>query len=75
MKSTTITCDTCGKDLTATGAMPAYRYVLTPETIEHAKRKDGSYFSYAVAVYPWIKRPHHFCGRECLAKWMEENKD
>lgn len=67
MKTVTITCDRCGRDLTSTGAMPAFRLCLTAEHVP-SMTKVG----YLALIYPPIKEDKHFCGLHCLGKWISE---
>lgn len=66
-KDVKITCDQCRRDLTDSGAMPAYRLALTPERIA----QSGG-IGYAVHVYPPIDGQHHFCSLECLGAWIKD---
>jgi hypothetical protein len=61
MKVIQIHCDYCGKDITTTGAMPAYRINLHSERIP-----SNSIETYAVMVYPDIKEDEYYCNLKCL---------
>lgn len=66
MKKTTYTCDQCNKDLTYTGAVPAYRISLFAEKLFHQANAIA-----AIYIYPPIDEPHHFCGLNCLHEWVK----
>lgn len=67
MKETKITCDDCGKDLTETGGMPAFRLTLSSEPIPH-----NTSIVLAILVYPEVKRNRHFCNLACLRNWLAD---
>lgn len=64
-----VTCDQCGKDLTETGNCEDYRLTLQSERIP--SRRGGTVT--AMAANPDLKRPHYFCGLQCLILWVEGN--
>lgn len=66
MKAVTITCDGCGKDITETGAMPAFRLHLSAEHVPSTTK-----VGYLVLVYPPIREDHYFCDLYCLRKWLD----
>jgi len=66
MKTERVICDNCGKDITETGAMPAYRLRLTAEQLEHNTK-----FVHAVLIYPPLPADLYFCNLQCLATWIE----
>jgi len=63
MKTVKITCDSCGADLTDTGAMPAYRIRVTAEPLRHT-----SVMTYDVLVYSPLDHDMYFCGLVCMDK-------
>ena len=65
MRNEKTTCDFCGNDLTEAGPMPAYRLVLSEE-----KLRNSSGYEFAVSVTPPLGRPHHFCHKGCLTRWL-----
>jgi hypothetical protein len=60
-----ITCDGCGKDITTTTQMPAFRLHLSAECLPNTSR-----MIYAVLVYPPIESDCYFCDIECLQHWL-----
>ena len=66
MKNIKITCDDCGKDITETGSMPAFRLVLSSE-----KLPSSANSIYAVLVEPPIDRTYYFCNCICLRRWLD----
>jgi len=65
MREVKITCDGCGKDITNTAQMPAFRLHLLAESLPHTSNSV-----YSVRVYPPIKRDCYFCDTECLKSWL-----
>lgn len=65
MRSETVLCDGCGRDLTTRTNMIDYRLVLAAEE----KPGGGSGIYTAMMICPPIDRPHHFCGLGCLDDW------
>ena len=61
----TVRCDHCSNDLSATGNAVAYRLALNVESIPSA----GGVVT-AMMVYPPLPRDAHFCGIECLRRWL-----
>jgi hypothetical protein len=59
--TTSITCDTCGKDLTGTSYAENYRLVLRSESMWSY---EGAVF--AMAIPPPIDREYVFCDLRCL---------
>lgn len=64
MRDNKVTCDSCGTDLTTTGAMPAFRLRLSSEALPHR-----SSIINAIVVSPPIKQDAHFCNLLCLSNW------
>lgn len=67
MKTITITCDQCGKDLSESGPMPTY--MITLDSVMVSSTSD---FRYAVHVTPPVARQKHFCGPKCVAGFMRD---
>lgn len=63
-----VTCDGCGRDLTATANCVDYRLVLEPQSIPSA----GGAVT-AMHIEPDIRSARHFCGLRCLEVWMEKS--
>lgn len=62
-------CDCCGKELTQQTSYP-HRYGLRLESVDYKPpSSDGIVF--AIAMYPPLPQPAHFCGLGCLAEWIE----
>lgn len=68
MRQETITCDSCGKDLSQTGPRPAYRIAMACESIPHA-----SHYIASVYVEPDLDRSYHFCSLRCLGEYGCKN--
>jgi hypothetical protein len=66
MRTTTVTCDRCGKDLSTTTNCEDYRILLCAEPIPPSS--DGALT--AMHIEPPFSRPIHFCGRRCLDEWL-----
>jgi hypothetical protein len=64
-KNVSIICDGCGKDITETGAMPAFRLRLSSEPLP-----SNSNVIFGVLVYSEIKEDKYFCGLNCLQLWV-----
>ena len=60
-----IECDCCGKDVTYTGKMPAFRIHLESQALPHLDS-----MVYAVLVHPEIKGDLYFCSVACLEGWL-----
>jgi len=71
MQETKITCDGCGNDLTYTGNEEEYRLALNLE-----RKTIHPDITYVTSMYfiPPIKKNKHFCGIECIEKWLEQNR-
>jgi hypothetical protein len=69
MKTTNVTCDGCGADLTTTGNCEDYRLGLIVESIPS---RGGAVT--AMAAYPPLERDAHFCGIRCLDHWSARRK-
>lgn len=67
MIDTKVTCDHCGRDLTETKGAYEYRLVLANQFIPHT----GS-IVLDVLIPPPIDSTKHFCGTECLKKWVNK---
>lgn len=67
MKTLTVICDSCGRDLTTTGNCVDYRIALVNENIQS---RGGAVT--AMMAYPHLKRDAHFCGVKCLVTWVQE---
>ena len=67
METRQVLCDGCGKDLSVTDYVPAYRLCLDAERIPVASNKVA-----AIHVVPPIDRAYHFCGTHCLFVWLEK---
>lgn len=64
-----IRCDQCDKDLTYTTNSIDWRLALTNE----AKAiKPGIQVVTDMMIYPAIKHNSHFCGLNCLQKWIND---
>lgn len=70
-----VTCDACGRDLTATGNCEDYRLVVKSEALPAWWQVEGlgGGAVTAMAVSKPIQKPHHFCGLFCLHRWLDEN--
>ena len=66
-KTTTITCDQCGNDLTTTGRCFDYRLTLKVDTIP---LRNGLVMT--AAVYPPPDMDAYFCGTHCLVLWVRK---
>lgn len=67
MRETKITCDNCKKDLTETGRRPAYRLVLSSESIPHSTNIPSF-----VLIRPEIEQDRYFCNLACLRNWLAD---
>ena len=65
-------CDFCEKDLTHDHGCDDYRLNLVceklPEDLEAQIRFD-------VLILPILNTDYHFCGINCLGKWIEKDKN
>jgi hypothetical protein len=68
MRQEQIVCDGCQDDLTETGNSVDWRLALYPERIPVPQR-----FSSVtdVMIKPDISQVHHFCGLQCLERWLK----
>lgn len=64
--TTTITCDTCGNDLSPRHTGYPAVYILKV-TVEDIARHDGMVF--AVMVHPPIKHDLYFCNLNCMREY------
>jgi len=62
-----IKCDSCGKELCCVTQYPAV-YAIEVSSINVNTPEGGG--TYAVIVRPPFKEPHHFCNKECLARFL-----
>ena len=65
-----ITCDTCGRDLTSTGNAMGYRIAVANERIP----SKGTVVT-LLYVRPCLDTELRFCGMNCLLKWAAEKID
>ena len=65
MRVETVTCDNCGRDISATANCVDYRLALVVERLP--ARSD---YVTSMMLYPPIDRDAHFCGLGCLTKWI-----
>lgn len=64
MKTTKVTCDGCGRDLSNTTNSDDKRLLLTVESVpNHSESSTAMY-----CPSP-INRDKHFCGLSCIDKW------
>lgn len=66
MITISITCEHCGKDITNTGKMPAFRLKLSAEALP-----STSGVILTVLVSPPIDGERYFCGLSCLCAWAK----
>lgn len=69
-ESRTVTCDTCGRDLTSTGNCNDYRLALVPESIPSGPGAVTDWMN-----YPAIEKTAHFCGMRCLKTWIAKRDE
>lgn len=62
-----IICDNCSSELIVDSSYPA-RYSLELRAINTGI--NTSSIQYAVGVNPPIESTKHFCGMDCLSKWI-----
>lgn len=67
MKTTTVICDTCEKDVTRVNRQ---QYCINIWCIAMPDLDDGTFKT--VYVKPPIDREHHFCSKECLKEWVNK---
>lgn len=71
MKTTTVTCDECGVDLSVTTNVTGdYRIALSNERIPYAGGAGTCMFS-----RPLLPSEAHFCSGVCLKLWVGKNVD
>lgn len=63
----TVTCDSCGEDITSSLNIDKYRIKLTSEQLPIT----GSTVK-AVLRYPEIDAEKHFCNLVCLKTWLDK---
>lgn len=66
MKTSQVNCDACGKDITATTNCIDWRIELSCQKLATLGGVVTS-----MCAEPELKRNHHFCGLNCLLKWVE----
>lgn len=67
MKTTKITCDHCGNDITYTSNCDDFRVVLSSEAMAHTPGGGAVTLMYVTPQFP---QPHYFCGERCLVRWI-----
>jgi hypothetical protein len=67
-KTAKITCDGCNNDLTHSSNCEDYRLALINESVPSL----GGFVKSMIA-HPAIKDDVHFCGVDCLRKWLDQN--
>ena len=67
MKTTSIVCDECGKEMVIESNYP-HRWGLELSCKDFGINKSG--FAYAINSPPILDRPFHFCNEDCLKNWM-----
>lgn len=72
MKTESIKCDFCHKELVVESSYPA-RYCLELKALDTNINNSGIVFS--IAMYPPIKETVHFCDVSCLGKWITPNPE
>jgi hypothetical protein len=65
MKTITVTCDGCGRDITTTGNCEDWRLKLANDPIPNPGPTAT-----LLAISPPIREDKYFCGLKCLAKWL-----
>ncbi len=70
MKITTVTCDTCQRDISSTNNVQEYRILLRDESMPHQGRHGT-----VTDMNPteWIGNDRHFCSGKCLREWVLKN--
>lgn len=71
MLNHTVTCDTCGRDLTSTSISRDWRISVSVESIPV---EPGSVMDMMVHR-PLPAGPYHFCGLPCLTRWASSNPE
>lgn len=66
-----ILCDGCGKEL-ITNSMYPHNFNLELKIIDTERQQCG--VKYCLAQFPLFEGSKHFCGNECLTKWMQKGK-
>lgn len=71
MRTESVVCDQCGKDLTSVpqGGVPRYRLALVAEAVPRVVVAGGLTAIPAVLVVNPLPVPLHFCGLPCLSAW------
>lgn len=65
MKNIEIKCDSCSMDLSSTTNCVDYRLSLVNDSLPSRSNVVTS-----MMIYPPIDRDAHFCGINCLKKWL-----
>jgi hypothetical protein len=65
---TKVTCDGCGDDITYAVGMAEQSLALV---LRHRRVKDHNAPVHCAVVYPLIDETKHFCGFDCLRKWLD----
>lgn len=72
-KTTQITCDNCGSDLTWGGSINTWRIGVYNERVPAGPPDDdGCVIVCDVLISPRLQNDMHFCGSGCLMKKMNE---
>lgn len=69
MKTTTIECNNCKRDLTEAESHPEYMLVLNAQRVPD----DGHTPFDLLAIKP-LDDEHHFCDMDCLISWSSKTK-
>ncbi|CAH1657722.1 hypothetical protein CHELA1G11_13011 [Hyphomicrobiales bacterium] len=64
---TKVTCDGCSDDITYTDGMAEQSLALV---LRHRRVKDHSAPVHCALIAPLIDETKHFCGFDCLRKWL-----
>lgn len=67
MKTTTFTCDNCGRDITTTDSRPRYRLISSAESMPHDTNRVAM-----ISVSPPFEGEKAFCGIPCLKEWVNK---
>jgi hypothetical protein len=66
MKTVTITCDTCERDITTTGNSVDYRLAVLSQSIPS---RGGIVTD--MMIYPVLDRDYYFCSLNCFREWAK----
>ena len=64
-----IKCDGCGEELITDTPYP-HKFSLLLSVID--TNRNSTNMQYLIAQYPPFEGTRHFCGKDCLKKWLEE---